>query len=187
MKLGFIRDRVGALNNWLDSIPTRTLVGINAGLAAFVGIAHGGALLLTFYQSSPMERLIRSIATYSLSLVAFVLLSSLAALCVGHILEKVLKAHAGVLLVGAIFSVRWAVDLGVNGIPYENFSWTPGLFSGVVSYAAFLVRRTWLAEFIQTSFVVRNLHLLVFLAVVPIEIAVLVQVVQVFRDRFFVF
>ena len=167
-----------------ESASPRTLLGINAGFAAFVGVAHGGALILTYHQPTPIEGMIRTISAVTLPTAVIMLMSAALGAFRRNLLEKVLAGHAIVLVAGAAASVAWATSLAVNGIPYKNFSWTPGVLTLFVCYSLFLYRRCWLARFIESCRVVRHLHLLSILVAFPIEIAVLVRFLQLLHDRF---
>ena len=101
-----------------DRTPLRTLLLINAAFAAFVGVAHGGALALTFHRVTGHDHFIRSLAAVSLPLAAIVLVSSAVAYFKTRLASATLAVHALVMLSASVAGVAWAVSLALNGIPY---------------------------------------------------------------------
>ena len=114
---------------------------VNVGLAAFVALAHGGALMVARSQASPDLGVIGSLAKISLPLSAVVIVSAIAAVAHRQLLPRVLSLHAVVLALSAIWLLADAVDMLLFGIPDGNFVWSVGLFSAWITYATVLVLR----------------------------------------------
>jgi len=167
-----------------DRAPLRALLIANATFAAFVSVAHGGALALTFYKFTERADQIRTIAAVSLPLAVVVLGSSAVAYFKTHLAQRVLAAQALILFAAALALFGWAMSLALCGIPQRNFGWTPGLLSVIVSYFAYLFRRFWLSALVGRSTFVKHLHVFAFLATLIVELVVLVRITATFSRLF---
>jgi hypothetical protein len=129
----------------LDKVPEPVLLVLNALMAGFVWLAHGGALLLTYLKKSPVPpdqvEMIRTMAAFTLPLAGVTALASGVALWRARVRPLCLACQAVVLLGSAAALLAWAVSVLVRGIPEGNFSWSPGLLTGWVTYSTFLFVR----------------------------------------------
>ena len=64
----------------VDSVPERVLLWINAALACLIGLAHGGALAITYAKPTPGAEGIRQLASVSLPVAALIALTAAVAL-----------------------------------------------------------------------------------------------------------
>jgi len=130
-----------ALLTKIDSIPERVLLWIHLALACLVGVAHGGALAITYAKPTADDENIRHLASVSLPTAGLIVLTAVIALLRPSLRRQTLAAHGWILLVGGIAALTWAASLLVRGIPQDNFSWSPGLLSVFVAYSVFVVSR----------------------------------------------
>lgn len=125
----------------VDSVPERVLLWINAALACLIGLAHGGALAITYAKPTPGAEGIRQLASVSLPVAALIALTAAVALVRPDLRRAALAAHGWVLVAAGVGTLIWAVDLLVQGLPEGNFSWSPGLMSVLVCYSVFVASR----------------------------------------------
>jgi hypothetical protein len=124
-----------------DTLPLRLFLWIDLGLAGFVALAHGGALLLVRAHPTADAAQIESIATISLPLSALIALSAVIGLAAVRTRKIVLSLHGIVFSVAAMIELVWGLSLILGGIPKGNFSWGAGMFSASICYAAFVFSR----------------------------------------------
>ena len=138
----------------LAKMPETAFLLVNAGLAGFVGFAHGMALLFILSGGDDtafpagFDVQIRRIAAISLPMAALTLVSSGAGLARPALRPAILGAQAIVVLVSGLVMLGWGVTLVVRGLPPGNFGWTPGLLTAWVAYgflstARFVLPRSW--------------------------------------------
>jgi hypothetical protein len=125
----------------LDGIPDWFLLLGSAGMAGFVMLAHGGALLLRDLAPPEQARMATSIAVFSLPLAALLLLTAGAAALKAPWRRGVLAFHGVVLAISSLATLGWAVSLLLRGIPEGNFAWTPGFLTVWVGYSFYLLGR----------------------------------------------
>ena len=127
----------------LDRTKASTLLWINGAVAAFVVLAHGGAILINRLGKSPA--IADQIPTLYLSVSAatFGLLLSLIGLIVSGSRTTVLKVQTLLLLALAVGMIYFAIDVIAFGpAPNINFSWNPLLFAFVIAYPTYMAQRT---------------------------------------------
>src|SRR5690242_17026547 len=78
--LGCMPMTLRALVDKVDSVSERALLWATVALSCFVGIAHGGALAITYAKPTPDPDSIRQLASISLPLAAIIFLTSVGAL-----------------------------------------------------------------------------------------------------------
>jgi lysylphosphatidylglycerol synthetase-like protein (DUF2156 family) len=130
----------------LEQLPEVLVLLLNAGLGAFVLLAHGGALLLLLSGKVPAtpehEATIRTMAPVTLSIAGLVVLSSLVGLVASRTHKVVDRLQAVILFLSGTAMLAWAGNILIGGIPPGNFSWGVGLLTGWVSYSGLLCSRT---------------------------------------------
>ncbi len=162
--------------------PDRAFVTINGGLALFVIVAHGGALLLTFHQYVEREQTIRRVSSVSLPLACALVIASVVALINPRIEVPVLRFQSPVFVVGALVSVVWAAFIAVSGVPEGNFSWTPGVLTVFTAYAFYSFWRFNIPEAYSRYPWLKSANLVLLCTVGLIDGAVLVRTISgVFR------
>jgi hypothetical protein len=170
-----------------DRFPVQVVLILNVLLALFVGVAHGGALIVSrLTATAPQEAaLIRNLATITLPLAAALLATSILSALRPRLRPPVLAAHAFVLLTGAVGMMVWGVNIIATGLPLSRFAWTPGFFTLLVFYAAYLFRRfVLLPAGVHDGFAYHS-HLAAAGLAVVVEAGVLVRLVQAIRRTFF--
>jgi hypothetical protein len=171
------------LKPWIDSldtIPLRVLAFVNLGIAAFVGLAHGGAWVLASMDSSPEAIVIQALAPITVSLATSVAVSAVFALLRSSFLPKVLALQGILLAVGGAALFVWALSILLHGIPKGNFSWAPGMLTFLCAYPVYLLRRTILDRFCAGSVLARYAHLIAVAIVVPVDVGVFIRAVSSF-------
>lgn len=162
----------------LDEIPPLALLMVDAGLGLFVFVAHAGALALTVAGvDAAFARFVPALIV-SVFLAFLVMISSVAALIVERWRVRVLRVHAVLLGVGAAGLLIWGIKLVVAGIPQDpegGFAWTPGLFTLIVFYCTYLMRRAWLLPWQPRSVTVRHRYLWVAALAFAIELGVIAR------------
>lgn len=173
-----------ALGEKLDTIPEPVLLLGNAGLAGFVMLAHGGALLLTYFQPHPDVQMIRTLAACSLPLSILVIVSAALAWLKPRLRSRVLAMHGVVLVVSAILLLGWAAKILATGIPTGNFSWSPGLMSGWVWYAFYILRRYTLPASVRQTTVGFYLHFIALATALPVDLGVFMRLAARMQEFF---
>ena len=125
----------------VDSVPERVLLWINTALACLIGLAHGGALAITYAKPTPGAEGIRQLPSVSLPVAALIALTAAVALVQSDLRRVALAAHGWALVAAAAGTLVWAISLLVRGFPEGNFSWSPGLMSVLVCYSVFVASR----------------------------------------------
>ena len=125
----------------IDELPDQLLLFGSAGLAGFVMVAHGGALLVRHLAPPDQATMALTIARYSLPLAAIVLATAALAILKPDWRTRVLAVHAVILVVASFAFLVWAGTLLLRGIPEGNFAWTPGFLTAWVWYSFYLLRR----------------------------------------------
>ncbi len=156
----------------LDGIPDWFVLLVNCAFAAFVMLAHGGALVISRAQESPDARSVEELARWSLPIAGLCLVAGLVALLRPSVRGPVLGGHGLAFASGALALLGWAVAILVNGIPDGNFSWGAGFLSLTVGWAFYVFRRFTLPERIREYAVGYYLHLLALLAALPVDLGV---------------
>ena len=125
----------------LDELPDQLLLLGCAGLAAFVMVAHGGALLVRHLAPPDQAAMVTHIARYSLPLGGLVLATSIVGMLKPQWRSRILGLQGVILVLSSIALVAWASTLLVRGIPEGNFAWTPGFLTAWVCFSFYLMRR----------------------------------------------
>jgi hypothetical protein len=142
----------------LDAIDLRWLLLLNAALALFFLVAHGGALLASQTNKS------RDFAPLEPYLYVSVFLSAtaFASALVGWLREGrrlvVLRLHAILLLVAAAVALWISLSWIATGVPGGAFTWNPVFFSFLVGYPMYIGRRVLLPATSLRIPVVKYLH-----------------------------
>jgi|LNFM01.2.fsa_nt_gb hypothetical protein len=118
--------------------PSSRFLAINGVLAAFVLVAHGGALLVSAQQAHPDAEEIRRLAQLSVPLSALVISGSLLAWLRPSVKAIVLRVQAIAGLLLALYLALWAVQLLLGSELPPHFVWTPGFLTAIVYYVAVL-------------------------------------------------
>jgi hypothetical protein len=118
--------------------PSTRFLAINGVLAAFVLVAHGGALLVSAQRGHPDAEDIRRLAQLSVPLSALVLAGSIVAWLRPSAGAIVLRAQAIAGLLLALYLALWAVQLLLASELPPHFVWTPGFLTAIVYYVAVL-------------------------------------------------
>jgi len=127
----------------MDRVKVTILLWVNAALAAFVALAHGGAIFVYHLGKVPeiAEQLPNLYVSASTAIIGMML--SLLGLTVLASRTIVLKIQTVLLLILALGMVYFAIDVIAAGpAPNVKFSWNPVLFAFVVAYPVYLARRT---------------------------------------------
>jgi hypothetical protein len=132
---------VRALLAKIDQLPDQLLLFGSAGLAGFVMVAHGGALLVRHLAPPDQAATAVSIARYSLPVAGMMLATAALAMLKPDWRTSVLAVHAVILVVSSFALFVWAGTLLLRGIPEGNFAWTPGFLTAWVWYSFYLLRR----------------------------------------------
>ena len=167
-----------ALVTKLDGIPERAILWANLALACLIGIAHGGALALTYAKPGPEADSIRQLASISLPIAGVVLVTSVAALIQAPFRHTVLALHGALFAAAAVVTVVWALSILVSGIPEGKFVWSPGMMSALVAYAFFVGSRYSLPLRFRNRALVFYAPLLALVVSIPIDVAVFVKTIN---------
>ncbi|WP_440225286.1 hypothetical protein ACQQ2N_08530 [Dokdonella sp. MW10] len=126
----------------LDAASPRVFLYANLAIAGFVLLAHGLLLLVLHLKPSIQqpEGMI-GMTMVSLPVAGLVILSSVGALFVDRARAGVLAFHGASLMLGALAMLAFALHVVLWGMSGGNVSWTPGLFSLGIAYAAFVFTR----------------------------------------------
>ena len=160
------------------SISERKFVWVNIVLAGFVAFAHGGALAVTYAKPTPDAAEIRQLALISLPIVVAVILTAAAALFYAQLRPRVLALHGIILAGGESVLLFWALGVLVNGIPEGRFSWSVGLLTASVCYAAVLFCRFSIPSHLRSSWGVYYAPIFAFACAAPIDIGVFLRVIR---------
>lgn len=129
----------------LARIPEGAVLGLNAALAAFVTLAHGGALLMVMSGKVPVPpghaEMVRRLAPITLSLAAASLVSGAVAAIWRNTRPAILRGQALLVFGSGLALLWWSAEVLFHGIPAGNFSWTPGMLSGWVAYSFLMAGR----------------------------------------------
>jgi hypothetical protein len=131
----------------LDRVKDPTLLWVNGAVAAFVLLAHGGAIVLDRLGKAPAiaDQVPYLYASASLAIVG--LLMSIGGLVVSGSRATVLKVQTLLLFVLALCGLYFAFDAIVFGpAPNIHFSWNPLLFAFLLAYPIYMARRTLIAH-----------------------------------------
>jgi hypothetical protein len=167
-----------------DAIPERTILWVDLALAGFVGLAHGGALAITYVEPTPNTSSIRLLASISLPAVAVLATSGIAGLLRQSLRRTALAVHGVILALGSLATVLWAATLLIDQIPEGNFSWSPGFMSAIVTYGIFVFSRFGVPTDMRARSAFFYAPVAALLVSVPIDLAVFTQFVSEFGRRF---
>ena len=175
---------VRALLDKADGVPGKLILWINLALCAFVGVAHGGALAITYVKPTPDAQGIRQLAAISLPLVAVVSITAAVALLWPQLRRPTLKLHGAVLALGAVAAWFWALSLVIGGIPEGNFAWSPGLMSLLVAYGIYVFSRYSVPDGVRGHAAFFYAPLAALVVAVPIDLVVFVRLINEMSARF---
>ena len=162
----------------VDKVPVVGLLLINAALAGFVLLGHGGALAAAYFAQPDKVSEILPLALVSLPVSTIVILSSLAGLATARWRGVILSAQALILAVGSLALFGWALSVVFRGVPQGRFSWAPGLMTAFCVYPIYVLRRTVFERQISVFWWVYYLHLIALLIVLPVDTAVFIRVIS---------
>jgi hypothetical protein len=158
-----------------DSIPENVLLWINAGMACFVALAHGGALAITYAKPTSNAEDIRELALFSLPLAAVVIVTAAIALFRLRIRRQVLGIHGFIVAGSAAALLLWAFGILLKGIPEGNFSWSVGLLTAWVGYSVFVLCRFSLPLRLRTHTAILYAPLMALVVAAVVDVGVLVR------------
>jgi len=160
---------------WTDKIPIVILVLLNACLAGFVLLAHGGALVVAYvtHPSTAAETLHVTLPGVILS--ALIMASSLAAVANTSARRSILLGQAAILCGGALALIGYALIVLMQGLPTSRFTWRPGLMTVFTVYAFYVMRRAVSGKRIAAFWLVNYSHLIALVVVLPIDFVVFLK------------
>ena len=175
---------VRALLAKFDAIPERVLLWVNVGLAAFVGVAHGGALAITYMKPTPQADQIRQLASISLPIAALIVVTAVVALVQPTYRRPTLAIHGAAFALSSLALLVWALSLLVHGLPEGNFAWSPGLMSIWICYSAFVASRYSVSPAMRHRSLLFYAPLVAIFVAIPIDVAVFIEFMGEISKRF---
>lgn len=144
----------------LDRTEARKLLWINALGALFVLIGHGAAFVAPLFGEFESAEEFRPVASISVPLSLAVLITSAAAWLRPHWADTTLKGHTIVFLVGLVWVLTWTTSILTYGIPKQTvlFRWDAVLFLYICAYPVYLLRITFLWDYLDRSVVLKYSH-----------------------------
>jgi hypothetical protein len=173
-----------ALLNKIDAVPERALLWVNTGLSCLIGLAHGGALAMTYAKPIPDVGSIRQIAAISLPIASVVLVTSLTALARPDFGRIALALHGWIFAAAAVVTLFWATSLLIRGIPETNFVWSVGFRSALVVYAFFIASRYGIPKHLRENLLIFYAPLLALVVALPIDVGVFIKAMSEITRRF---
>jgi hypothetical protein len=167
-----------------DSCPVSKLLWLNFALGIFVFSANAMALWLIRTHPSPDAANVEHIARVVLPLAVIVLMASSLGLVFRSWRPQALAFLGLVFLAFAVIGFAWGVDLIINGIPFANFSFSPGFFSLSIAYAAFLFSRFTLPHRYRDLPAAFCAPVLALVVAIPVDIGIMVVFVQKVSSMF---
>ena len=164
-----------ALVNKVDGVSERALLWTNVALSCFVGLAHGGALAITYAKPTPDADAIRQLASISLPLAAVVLLTSVAGLARVDFRRPALAIHGLIFAAAAVVTLLWALSILVRGLPEGRFVWSVGMMTALLVYGFFVASRYSVPKPFREHVAVFYAPLLALVVSLPIDVAVFVK------------
>lgn len=158
-----------------DSIPEKIFLWVDAGVACFVALAHGGALASTYAKPTPDAEGIRQLALFSLPLATVVIVTAAAALIRVEFRRQILSVHGFILAGSAVALLLWALGILFNGIPEGNFSWSVGFLTVWVGYSVFVLCRFSLPRPIRTHLAVLYAPVMALVVAAMVDVGVLAR------------
>ena len=175
-----------SINEHLEKVPDKFLLGANAALGGLVLLAHGGALLIVLSGKFPMPpdyaSTVGMLVPYTLPIAAATIIGSIIALIRPATSRVVLPLHAVILFVFGLALLGWAGNIAVKGIPGDSFSWTPGILSGWVFYSTYLLGRCVLPTDWRPRTALKFAPIFGLILALPIDLAVLVRMLLKMRQ-----
>lgn len=136
---------LNSINDHLEKLPEKVMLGANAAIAGLVLLAHGGALLIVKSGKFPLPpdyaSTVAAFVPYTLPIAALMVLSSIIALIRPGTSRVALPFHAAILFLSGLALLGWSANIAAKGIPGGSFSWTPGILTGWVFYSTYLFGR----------------------------------------------
>lgn len=153
----------------IDSMPDKKLLHINAYISFIIVSLY---LVLWFFPDLNEDTGL-SIPYFLLAVIIF--LTCMYGFAEEKHVNKILKFQTPVFLLVTIFLISYMVDLKINGLPQERFSWAVGIFSFICVYPLYLVRRLFLLNYFpKIQFLNYGLIVLLLIAIV-FDISVMIQ------------
>lgn len=137
-----------------------TLVRYNTLAGLLVLLANGGGAVAAYVSESPdTDEFVRlTLVMCALSIV--VIVWGVRALLKRTSVEKALRRQTVILLAGAITLLGWMGFIAVTDLPPGRFVLSPALLVVAVAYPFYLLRQTFLFDYIDLWYV-EKLHLIV--------------------------
>lgn len=161
-----------ALLTRFEAMSGRVFLVVNALLASLVGLAHGGALLISLSKPTPHAEEIRQLSMFSLPLSFLILVSAMAAFVRPGLIHSVLRVHGAVIAVSAVALLLWAITILVGELPSERFIWTTGLLTAWAVYSAFVLTRHTLPQGSGSNIAVYYSPIIALVVVLPLDVGV---------------
>lgn len=141
-------------------IAARTLVRYNTLIGLLVVLAHGSGAIALYVSERPDANDFVRFALISGALAIVVIASGVLALLERVSMEKVLRQQTVILLAGAAILLGWMGFLAVTDLPAGRFALNPVMFVVVAAYPFYLLRQTFLFDYIDLWYV-EKIHLIV--------------------------
>ena len=174
------------INDHLEKIPEKALLGANAAFGGLVLLAHGGALLIVRSGKFPLPpdyaSTVSTLVPYTLPIAALMVIGSIIALIRPTASRVIFPFQAVVLLISGVAALGWSGSIAVKGIPGGSFSWTPGILTGWMFYSIFLFGRYVLPSTWRTGAIVKYAPFLGLMLALPIDLAVFLRMLLKMRQ-----
>ena len=153
------------------------LIRYNVGIALLVLLAYGSLLIASAFGVSSAAAFL-PLAAISCTLATWVVVSGIYVLLRPISIQKVLRQHAIVLMVGAVTLLSWISFIAITDIPTgHRFSFNPFLFVVSVAYPFYLARQTILFDHIDYWYV-NSIHIIVGIVASIVSIAMMYKFLQ---------
>jgi len=145
-----------------DQWKVANLLKVNLAIAFLILLSHIGGALVYISKSEEPKPSILSFASWDDLVAVLLLISAIAALVNAQLQSRVLRIHAIVLSLFALGWIYWGFALAIGGLPQAtNFVWNPIFFAFLCAWPVYLLRRTFLADRLSSSFALNYSHVLV--------------------------
>jgi len=172
------------INEKLINISERVFLWINLAFATLILLLHGIPLWITFIRDVDDGEMIRQLALFSLPLTSVVIITAIIGLYRERLSTSMLKIQGSILAISGMFILIWALDLIINGIKAQHFSWQLGFMTAWITYSTLVFCRSCFSEHLRDKVMVLYTTAGVGVLAMAIDVAVFVKMFAQFDQMF---
>ncbi len=159
------------LIQFFDQIPMIVLLVFDILIALFIVVANGGFILATIINAMGLTLIETILLSIILLLWSAVSITGFVSVFKKKLIAKTVFFHSIIFAITSIGILGWAISL-LYKVPAKQYVWGCGGLTFFCTYSAYLLRRAVLHEFVRESSIAQNLHVIVLIVAMIVDLSV---------------